>query len=251
MAAGTANFPTRVLPDPNMPPPNGQFQVGPRGNAAVIKNRFVSQKSNTPAAPQIDPMVQLAAPLGRVIDDIKMIDLTGTKTALSQIQNTIENTSASKEIAERLNRRAVSELQFESPVALARIDVAERSSPMQRAPNMTQFIWMLGFAGLVGTVMALNFDPAFRTRRFRSVEQVSRKLSLPVVGILRGRKNDQPAKPLAKVLAANGVRICEWTLLGLAVLLILAALVNSHVAAAFIENPFHGITKTFWLMTGR
>ena len=185
------------------------------------------------------------------MDDIKLIDLAGPRNILAELQNTLTDDSAHQEIADRLGRRAIGELQFDTPISLTGIDTAKRSSPLQRAHNMTQFLWMLGLAGIFGSALAFNFDPACKIRRFRSVEQVSRKLNLPVVGVLKSRRGDTRSKPFNKVFTAQIVRLCEWTLLGLAVLLILAALVNSQVAAAFIENPFHGVTKTFWLMSGR
>ncbi|MGI9516323.1 MAG: hypothetical protein ACR2NP_04700 [Pirellulaceae bacterium] len=216
--------------------------------SVVIKNQFApgaTPENNTSQS------IDFAAPVNQVLSDISMIDLSTPRSELQMLQQAVDAESGTAVIADRLNERAIENLQVPLPVAMTNLSAARRPTPVGGAPTTSQFMWLLLVAAGFGTVIAVNYDPALKTRRFRSVEHMQRKLGLPVVGVLRNRPTLEIPKPVNRLLATRIVRVCEWTLFGLAVLLILAALVNSEVATAFIENPFHGITRTFWLMTAR
>lgn len=212
----------------------------------VVKNPFASSpKIDLEAEPEDN---NFFAPMGDILDSIELIDLSPTRQALQDVQQAIDNLEGTEEVVSRLNDRALKDLHADSPVSLSGFDMARRSKPIGGNPTLTQFLFLMVLAGMFGAVVTLNYDPVLRRTPFRSVEQLQRKLSLPVIGVLRNRVSEAP-HPFHKRAATRVVRLCEWTLLALAVLLILAALANSDVAAAFIENPFHGITQTIWLMS--
>ncbi len=228
--------------------PRQEFASSGNTPSVVIKNQFIPNA--TSAQPQA-PTIDFSAPIGQVVSDISMIDLSTPRAELKNLQQSVDTAAGSGLIVERINKRALEQLQYTLPVAMTDLSAARRPAPIGGAPTTAQFMWLLLFAAAFGTIIAVNYDPSLKRRRFRSVEHMQRKLGLPVVGVLRNRPALVIPKPIHRLLATRIVRICEWTLFALAVLLILAALVNSEVASAFIENPFHGITKTFWLMTSR
>ncbi len=231
-----------------LPKTSQSFSVS-AGNAQIISNRFASSSRTDSSSLDSEPAAnEFAAPIDQILEDIAMIDLTATRHALADVQDTLDNLAGTEVMVKRLNERAIEQLDYHSPVSLTEFQLARRSAPMGGAPTTIQFLYLFVFAGAFGTVVAMNFDAALRKRPFRSVDQIQKKLSLPVIGVLRSRTH-VAHRPLNKLLAARALRICEWTLLALAVLLILAALANSDVAAAFIENPFHGITQTIWLVS--
>ena len=221
----------------------------------VVKNPFVTVSA--PASEEMLGSIDLNAepagqkffaPIKDIIEGIELVDLSPARTGLVDVQDTIQNFEASGQIVSRLNKRAISDLQAESPIALSGFEMASRGTPIGGSPGIPQFLLLFMTAGIFGSLVMLNYDPAIRKTPFRSVDQLQRKLSVPVIGVLRNQSLETP-RPFNKRAAARLLQICEWTLLALAVLLIIAALANSEVAAAFIENPFHGLTKTIWLMS--
>ena len=177
-----------------------------------------------------------------------MVDLSTSKRTLSRVQDSLDQENGMELLVERFRKRALEQLEYDSPVALADLSLAKRSSPMGGAPTPSQFLCLFLLAGAFGTIVASNYDPTVRVRPFRSIDQLQRKLNLPVVGVLRNA-SAVTHRPFNKILASRTIQICEWTLLALAILLIIAALANSELALAFIENPFHGITETIWLIS--
>jgi hypothetical protein len=217
------------------------------GSGQIVTNRFTANPASPGASRETGQQV-FTASVNQIVEEIRMIDLAGTRKSLAAVQETLDNPGGTDIVVQRLNQRAIEELDYQSPVSLADFQLARRSSPIGGSPTTSQFFGLLLLAGMFGSVVALNYDPALRKRPFRSVEQLQRKLQVPVIGVLRNRAS-QAQRPFHKLMAARTVQLCEWTLLGLAVLLILAALANSEVAAAFIENPFYGITETIWLIS--
>ena len=225
------------------------FSAAP-GGAVFVKNQFDGNNRPVPEySLDAEPSNEsFTAPVSEIVKDIQLIDLRGSRQALSDVQESIDDLEGTQVVISRLGERAIKDLQFQSPIEVADFQIARRSSPIGGAPTANQFIFLLMFAGFFGTIVALNYDPALKKRPFRSVDQLQRKLAVPVIGVLRNRSLETH-RPLNKLAAAKTVQFCEWTLLALAVLLIFAALANSEVAAAFIENPFHGITRTIWLIS--
>ena len=232
------------------------FQTKPNGNSTVVTNKFFTPQGSTPTMTDLpaletssdDLIADFTAPISRIVNDIEMIDLTPATRELTNLRETLQNTEPVEVVAQRLGDQAIEQLHYSPPIALSNLDMAKRSIPIGGSPTTMQFALLFLFAGVFGALVSWNYDPQLKCRPFRSVDQLQRKLSLPVIGVLRGR-NAESSRPFQKVAFFRIVQICEWTLLALAVLLILAALVNSEVAAAFIENPFHGIKKTIWLVS--
>lgn len=228
---------------------NTSFSVNPNGSA-VVKNQFAGsvQENGVPSVNASAKSTILAAPIKDIAKSIELIDLERSRQVLADTQESLDDTAAVDLMVDRLGERAVDGLQVRSPINLADFELARRSIPIGGAPTTNQFLILMLISGVFGTVVALNYDPAVKRRPFKSVEQLQRRLNMPVIGVLRNRVTETRF-PLNKLLAHKSLRICEWTLLALGVLLILAALANSEVAAAFIENPFHGITRTIWIIS--
>jgi len=214
-----------------------------------VPNKFFNTRSKAKLEPsQEGGNTEFAASVSQIIDAIEMIDLTTSRRTLAGVQDSIEQENAIDVMVKRLNERAVNELEYQSPVSLADLELAKRSSPVGGAPTTTQFLCLFLLAGGFGSIVASNYDPSIRKRPFRSVDQLQRTLNVPVVGVLRNAST-VTHRPFNKLFASRAIQFCEWTLLALAILLIIAALANSELAIAFIENPFHGITETIWLIT--
>lgn len=220
---------TKFVPNKFFKPAQGKVQAQNAGQSNATEGLF-------------------RAAMNQILDDIEMIDLTTSRRTLSSVQDSLDQENGMDLLVDRFRKRALRELEYESPVALADLSLAKRSSPMGGAPTPSQFLCLFLFAGAFGTIVASNYDSSVRIRPFRSVDQLQRKLNLPVVGVLRNA-SAVTHRPLNKILASRMIQICEWTLLALAILLIIAALANSELAVAFIENPFHGITETIWLIS--
>ncbi len=240
---------TEVTKDFSKAPTGNAVFSEPEGDTKFVPNKFFSTRSKTKLEPsQEGGNTAFAASVSQIIDAIEMIDLTTSRRTLAGVQDSIEQENAIDVMVKRLNERAVSELEYQSPVSLADLELAKRSSPVGGAPTTTQFLCLFLLAGGFGSIVASNYDPSIRKRPFRSVDQLQRTLNVPVVGVLRNAST-VTHRPFNKLFASRAIQFCEWTLLALAILLIIAALANSELAIAFIENPFHGITETIWLIT--
>jgi len=222
------------------------------GDTKRVPNKFFKQtKEPVPVQEVAQPISKsnmLSSTMNKILEDIEMVDLSTSKRTLSRVQDSLDQENGIELLVDRFRKRALEQLEYDSPVALADLSLAKRSSPMGGAPTPSQFLCLFLLAGTFGTIVASNYDPAARIRPFRSIDQLQRKLNLPVVGVLRNA-SAVTHRPFNKILASRTIQICEWTLLALAILLIIAALANSELALAFIENPFHGITETIWLIS--
>ncbi len=235
---------------PQSPAGGGGFQVPDGSQGGLVKNQFASgsrsqgEQDGAVSAPLFD------ASLTRIMDGIRMINLQGPQRELASLGRQMEDSGENAQtLAGRLNRSAKSSLIVHSPVSLNDFQRAASSQPVGGVPTGSNFLWLVVVSGLIGGVVALNFDPALKIRRFRTIAQMQNKLGLPVIGMVRSIQTMRQPRSIKRQSAASIVKFCEWTLLGIGVLLLVAAILNSHVAAAFLENPFHGITRTVWMLT--
>ncbi len=228
----------------------GSFQAPSGTDASLVKNRFAAQSGVPASIDRPGDGSAFDASLTHIIDGIRGINLQIPQRELASLSHQMQDSRENAEtLVGRLNQSAQSGIQVRSPIAMSDFQRAASSLPVGGVPTGRNFLWLGVFAGLLGGSIALNFDPALKTRPFRSIAQMQNKLGLPVIGLVRSIRTIRQPRSFRRQIATSLVKYCEWTLLGIGVLLLLAAILNSHVAAAFLENPFHGITRTVWMLT--
>ena len=224
----------------------GSFQVPGNSQGKIIQNQFAPgiQSGQRRESPTFD------SSLTRIVDGIRMVNLEVPGRKLSELRTQIgESHSNAETLAGRMGQAARNDLDVVSPLTLTDFQRAASSAPVGGVPTGQNFLWLGIFAGLIGAAVAMNFDPSLKKRKFRSLAQMQNKLGLPVVGMVRSIQTIRQPRSIRRQTATSMVKFCEWTLLGIGVLLVVAALLNSQVAGAFLENPFHGITRTVWMLT--
>lgn len=225
---------------------NSSFQVPASSSAATVRNQFASTNSIS----QNSIENKRDSSVAKVVQEIASLNLDSTIRELGALSHEIDESRNNAELlTRRMAERAEGKVDTNSPIVVQDFRKATVSIPVGGTPTGRSFFWLAMIAGVLGMGVALNYDPAMNIRRFRSLEHLQTSLGIPVIGSIRSRITTQAPRSLTRRLAALAVRSGEWTLLVAVVLLFVAALFNSQVANAFIENPFHGITRTVWMMT--
>lgn len=218
------------------------------GGNMVVQNRFATGAT---AAASAGP-AEFGSSLETVRSGIQAVDLQTPLRDLANLQQQLNDSDSTiKTVAQRIRQRAEGRIRVQSPVTITDFRKATASVPVGGVPTGRNLLWLGLFSGLVASLVALNFDPHLKTRRFRSVSQLQAKLGLPLLGVVQSTRSARQTGPARRLVATRIVKLCEWTLLAIALLLVVAALLNSQVAVAFLENPFHGLTRTVWLFTSR
>lgn len=227
-------------------PGNVPFDVRAGTDAAKIQNQFVSPNRQTGN----DSVQHAETAMSRVVRDIATINLGTTVRELGDLnERMVESGNSAAIVTKRMAERAEGMVDVTSPIVVQDFRKATASIPVGGAPTGRSFIWLSIVAGMIGTGVALNYDPSLNVRLFRSRDDLQYRLGIPVIGSVRSRAAIQVPRSITRRIAAMAVRFGERALLIAVVLLIVAALCNSQVAAAFLENPFHSITRTVWMMT--
>ena len=212
-----------------------------------VTNQFVSSEKVYRADAQ-----SMSTALDEAIAEIQMIDLFNPRQRLVDLQEKMERLERSPStFAQRLGDRAKSQLAAPSPLSFNQLIFAENSQPIGGVPSMKMFLLISLCAGLIASLVAINFDPNLRKRPFQSTTQIENKLRVPVVGLLRSRNARTEPRTWSGRLAIWFVQACEWMLLAVLIVLIVAALINSELVGAFLENPFHAATKVFWMIASK
>jgi hypothetical protein len=232
---------------PKIPAGNASFATTASQNMAVVENQFsrtTSLTENRTGAAVTDESAQ------RIVMEIQALDLGTVVRELGTLSERIAETrdNAGK-ITQRMAGRVQKIIGDTSPVIMHDFHKSTASIPIGGTPTGQSFVWLAVFAGLAGITVALNYDPALKIRRFRSLSHLQARLGIPVIASVPLHLPVHAHHPATRRIAAVIVRTGEWTLLVAVVLLIVAALCNSQVAAAILENPFHGITRTVWMLT--
>lgn len=237
--------------------PSQLFLAPTNPAATVVRNRFVERPAPDNPVPAANASHSRMAgsrqpAIAEVLKGIEKIDLSGPAEQLGALEEQIAGTRATaNEIVSRVQQRALAHSDTRAPVKVVDIVKAVASTPIGGTPQGRDWLWLMSIAGLSGLAVAINYDPARNIRRFRSAQHLELVLGLPVLGTVQSRTGSVQSLPLFKWLAARAVRLCEWTLLGGAILLLIAAMINSQIASAFLENPFHAVTNTVWMLMSR
>ncbi len=228
----------------------GDFQFqGTTGG--VVRNRFATPSTQSAGSnPSAGTAPAFNVSIATIVDEIGRIDLSEPGQELQALNESLaESRESSTKILNRITSHSRGALAAASPVSMTGIHKATFSQPVGGVPAGRIFLWMCVAAGLFGAAVAVTFDPKTRKRRFRSLAQLQQRLGVPVVGVVRSRPLVETSTSFRGKTAANVVRLCEWSLLAIALLLVVAVFCNSQVASAFLANPFHGVTQTVWMLT--
>jgi hypothetical protein len=233
------------------------FSFPSNSQATVVRNRFVDEANranNVPAAnaSHVQAPVSRQPAIAEVLKGIEEIDLNSPAEQLDALGEQIAvSRAAANEAVSRVQRQALENSDTWTPVKILDIAKASASTPIGGTPRGREWGWLMAIAGLAGIAVSVNYDPSRNIRRFRSSRQLETVLGLPVLGTVYTRPAAAGKSSLLKWTAARLVRMGEWTLLGGAVLLLIAAMINSQIAGAFLENPFHAVTNTVWILLSR
>lgn len=230
------------------PATNGGFSRSGNQNATLVQNRFASGGGGTPAGAPIS----VNEAVSRLYDEIQQIDLTIPNNRIVDIGQQAENAEQNaRSLEQRMLAQTQEKLNNSSVVLLSDLRRAIKSRPLRGNPGSRHLVWSMVIAGLLGVVVSANYSPQLAIRRFRSLSQVQRQLGVPVVSAVRSRTATGNTMASRQRLAIGIVRICEWGLLAILAVLLVASLMRSDVAATLVSNPLQGISESIWMLTGR
>ena len=132
------------------------------------------------------------------------------------------------------------------------------SVPVGAVPSRRELLFLVLASCVFATIVSIAYKP-FAQRGFESVEQIGKKLSLPVVATLESRNefedvtgpgiHAETVKP--DTPGSNQVvNICKWILFCSLMLTIGFCLVNADIREAFMVSPFHGFAEIVWTVQG-
>ena len=130
--------------------------------------------------------------------------------------------------------------------------------PVGAIPTRRELFYLMLASCLFATIVSVAYKP-FANRGFESVEQIGKKLKLPVVATLESRNEFEdvtgPGIPAESVKAETPgsnqvVNICKWILFCSLMLTIGFCLVNSDIRESFMVSPFHGFAQIVWTLKG-
>ncbi len=218
------------------------FQVPDGASAATIRNQFVSGKSSSrDTADKKDDTA-----VAKVVREIASLDLGSTVRELGALsQEIVESRNNTEMLTRRMAERAEGKVTAVSPIVVQDFRKATVSIPVGGTPTGKSFMWLALIAGILGTVVALNYDPTLNIRRFRSLEHLQNCLGIPVVGSVRSRIAMQAPRSATRRMAAVAVRAGEWTLLIAIVLLLVAAFSTVKSRTHFQKTRFMELHEPF------
>lgn len=130
--------------------------------------------------------------------------------------------------------------------------------PVGAIPSWRELLFLTLASVVFATIVSLAYQP-FAEQGFESVEQVGKKLNLPVIATLQSRNKFEditgPGIPAESVKAETPgsnqvVNICKWILFCSLMLTIGFCLVNANIRNSFMDGPFQGFAQIFWTLKG-
>ena len=130
--------------------------------------------------------------------------------------------------------------------------------PVNAIPKNREIFLLLLGSGLFAAFVSMAYKP-FAELGFESVEQVGRKLDLPVIATLETEKRFDdvtgPGLPVESTRTETPgsnqiVNACKWILFCSLMLTIGFCLVNADIRNAFFVGPFHGFAQIVWTLQG-
>lgn len=130
--------------------------------------------------------------------------------------------------------------------------------PVGAIPSRRELLFLTLASCVFATIVSLAYQP-FAQRGFESLEDIGKKLKLPVIATLESRNEFEevtgtgiPVESIkAEVPGSNQVvNVCKWILFCGLMLTIGFCLVNSEIMDAFMVSPFHGFAQIVWTLKG-
>lgn len=130
--------------------------------------------------------------------------------------------------------------------------------PVGAIPNGRELLFLALASFTFATIVSIAYQP-FAQRGFESLEDVGKKLKLPVIATLESRNEFEeitgPGIPAESVKADipgsnQVVNVSKWILFAGLMLTIGFCLVNSEILDAFLVGPFHGFAEIVWTLRG-
>jgi len=130
--------------------------------------------------------------------------------------------------------------------------------PVGAIPSGRELLFLTLASCVFATIVSLAYQP-FAQRGFESVDDIGKKLKLPVIATLESRNEFEevtgtgiPAESVkADTPGSNQVvNVCKWILFCGLMLTIGFCLVNSEIMDAFMVSPFHGFAQIVWTLKG-
>ncbi len=130
--------------------------------------------------------------------------------------------------------------------------------PVGAIPSTRELLFLMLASTVFATIVSLAYQP-FSQRGFETVDQIGKKLKLPVIATLESRNEFEditgpgiPVEPVkAEVPGSNQVvNVCKWILFCSLMLTIGFCLVNADIRDAFMVSPFHGFAEIVWTLKG-
>lgn len=185
--------------------------------------------------------------------DISSVDYESSISLIEQMQKQLTRGHQLKQqTIESFRTRLQLDAGRTDLIKIEQMDLARHSEPIGGTPNRGQFLLIAMVAFGLGGVVAWQFTPDMRIRKFRSAKHAESVLGLPVLGIIKtdgnGVGSSQTAKKHAVVMV---IRFCEYAVLFLLSTLIIAMLVNSDIFGAMLNNPLQAISKFIWTIAPR
>ncbi len=175
------------------------------------------------------------------------LELRSLHSAIGELANVAAEACAAAETASR------------TPPAFTIESVRGRDPvPVGAIPEPRELLYLMLASCLFASIVSIAYQP-FAYRGFESVEQIGKKLKLPIIATLESRNEFEdvtgPGIPAESVRAETPgsnqvVNVCKWVLFCSLMLTIGFCLVNADVRDAFTVSPFHGFAEIVWTLKG-
>jgi len=130
--------------------------------------------------------------------------------------------------------------------------------PVGGVPTRRELLFLLLASCVFATIVSFAYQP-FALRGFESVEQIGKKLNLPIIATLESRNEFEditgpgiPAESVKPETPGSNqvVYVCKWLLFCSLMLTIGFCLVNAEIREAFMVSPYHGFAEIVWTLKG-
>jgi hypothetical protein len=225
---------TRLLANPEFRP----VQIGqsaPPASGETIKNRFF-QASETKTPAPTPTMSMLLADL----------DLSPIGAAATQLKRHAESIADLKRDADAA---LVDEHRSGDRCAARLLAVDYATRPVLALPPSETPLWLMIVPCLVGSIVALNYNPLRDRMQLQSMMDVARVMHVGIIGHLPSEREPGRARWTER-WSARLVRMAEFSLFAITGILIAACMVRPQILSVTVDNPLQALSNWFWLMAG-
>jgi hypothetical protein len=210
-----------------------------------ISNQFAV--SAAPHRYSAEEMRQMAGELGSLdVGKPKELLAAANSAASVQLADSLQQVRQSQAQIDRLMRQQPS-------ISVASVLPASVGRPLGGIPTSGQFALLTLVSLTIGAVVSLGYRADCAMRPLRTVKQTIRRLRMPVLAAIPAAPTRRTLSPMGWTgrLAGLVVRASEWTLVAVAVVLLLATVFNSAVVAALVATPVEAVAEIVWMIAPR